>query len=519
MPDLKDFPHISRFDDIPIVYAKSLIETSDPLISKASLDNLRNLIPDYKIDLNKNIDLLGIAFNAAVVNLANKNGDVMSTKTALSMYDTFGGKMLNREHKREKVIGHIVSAGLSSYGESNILYSMDVRDTKDPFNIALGSVVYRVVDREYANKIEDSTNPESPNYNKLSASWEVAMANFQIAMGSPNLKEAEIVTDPKYIEELKKHLLVYGGAGKYNNAPIYRLIGEECIALGCAITSRPAADVKGLISYQKPEEITSRATIFNSLFEKSDKTKNNSVTKDIPNMEKLEQILEKLEASLASIAKKEMKDEAIAGLHADITAEVRKANETYLAQIGEAKASKDKAEKEALEIKATLEAQTKELSETKASLAKIEAQANEKAAAELFSARMDEFDAEFDLDDEDRKTLAAEIKTLDNSAESFAAFKKKMGKLMDSKCKKSKCKAIEEGKAALDKAVADKLVELSKASQKDGKLTEKELAEKILAHVTSASVTLPNNNQEQGEQKSLKEKFKDAFNKDSIIIS
>ncbi len=524
MPALKDFPYVSRFDDIPIAYAK-ILDGEDSLIAKASLDNLKNLLPDYRVDLDKNIDLLGIAFNAAVVNLANKNGDVMDTQTALAMANTFSAKPLNREHKRDKIIGHIVNSGFSSYGESNILYGYDISETKDPFNIALGAVVYKIVDKDYAAKIQSSADSESPNYGKLSASWEIGMPDFKIAMGSPLLKEAEIVSDPKYIEELKKHLIVYGGTGKYNGAPIYRLIGQGCIALGCAVTSNPAGNVKGLIDYEKPtapdNQSVSRATFFGSFFKSLEKNENNSVTinNQSPNMEKLEQILEEIKASLLA---GKVKEESIAGLTKDFAAQIKVANEDYLTQISEAKTAKDKAEKENAEIKASVLAQAKELADTKASLEKIQAQANEKAAADLFSARMDEFNNEYDLDNEDRQVLASDIKSLDASAEAFAAFKAKCSKLMAGKSKAKKKVADEQAKAAIDKAVAEKLTEMAKASSKN-KLTDLELAEKILEQVqakASKESVIPNNNQSQSDAPSFKDKWSKLFeDKDAVKVS
>ena len=42
-------------------------------VSKASLESLRDLIPE-DVDLERNIDITAVAFNAAVVNKFNKNG-------------------------------------------------------------------------------------------------------------------------------------------------------------------------------------------------------------------------------------------------------------------------------------------------------------------------------------------------------------------------------------------------------------------------------------------------------------
>ena len=55
-------------------------------ISVASLDNLKPLIPKG-IDLDRNIDLIGAAFNAAIVNRFNRNGDGISSTTAKELLD------------------------------------------------------------------------------------------------------------------------------------------------------------------------------------------------------------------------------------------------------------------------------------------------------------------------------------------------------------------------------------------------------------------------------------------------
>lgn len=509
MLNLEQYPHISRFDDIPIAYASNLTEKQFSE-AKASLDNLKNLLPEWQVNLDKNVDLLGISFNAAVVNYANKNGDVMDTATAIRMYDTFRQKHLNREHKRDKIIGHIINAQFSSYGESNLLYPMDIQETKDPFNIALGAVVYRVVDGDYAKQIEESADEDSPKYNSLSASWEVGMANYKIAMGSPNLKECQIIDNPKHVAELKQYLRAYGGDGTYNNALVYRLIGEECLAIGCAITSRPAADVRGILTRKKEAEMTaenSRASFFNNFFDKNQKQ---SVTpiKTPQNMEKFEQILEEIKAHM-------IKDNTTKGFEAAMADKIREASESYVAKVNEAKASQEKAEKEAADFKASQEALAVQLAETKDKLAKIEAAASAKEAADLFSARMDEFNNEYDLDDEDRQILASDLKEI-TSEDAYAAYKDKMAKLMKNKNKKAKEKMAEEAKAAVDKAVAEKLAEISKASTK--KLSDKELAEKALEEAKASETNLPNNNGGQTAE-NLKELFAKAFSAENVKIS
>ena len=56
------------------ILASADIDQENIKISKASLSDLKGLMPE-SVDLDKNIDLIGVAFNAAVVNRFNKNHD------------------------------------------------------------------------------------------------------------------------------------------------------------------------------------------------------------------------------------------------------------------------------------------------------------------------------------------------------------------------------------------------------------------------------------------------------------
>ena len=141
------------------------------------------------IDLDKNIDLVGVAFNAAVVNKFNRNHDGIGTETALAVKDYFVHKPTNIEHKKQRIVGHIVSSAFSSYGDNELVSDEELRETKDPFNIALGAVVYRMVDKKFAELINQSVDPESPLHNQVSASWEIGFNDYQIALGSEDLSE------------------------------------------------------------------------------------------------------------------------------------------------------------------------------------------------------------------------------------------------------------------------------------------------------------------------------------------
>jgi len=88
----KDFKYTAKFSDI--LLASADINSPELNISEASLDSLKSLIPE-DVDLDKNIDLMAIAFNAAVVNKFNRNGDGISSESAVKILDQFKHKPTN----------------------------------------------------------------------------------------------------------------------------------------------------------------------------------------------------------------------------------------------------------------------------------------------------------------------------------------------------------------------------------------------------------------------------------------
>lgn len=509
----KIFPYTSVFES-NVSYGGLFAES--PFYSQASIEGLKPLIPDYQVDLSRNIDLLAFAANACSAGTVNKNDDMLEPEAAIETISLWRNKMVNLEHDRKKIVGHLLNSSFSSQNDSVIISAQEALASKEPFNVCVGGVIYRVADRDLAIALEQSADSESPFYRKLSLSFEVAFPKYSLAIGSDNFFEAEIVRNEMHVAELKKNLRAYGGSGKTKDGlSIYRLIEKDHLPLAVAVTRKPAAKMPlGTVVYSigdaKPSlaEPVSSANISNN-------SQQNSVTpiKHPKNMEKYEQILEEIKASLLG---KKVTEEALASVKTSLDESIREANDKYLTKINEASAAREKAEKELAEVKASLEILSKEAAETKANLQKIEAENQAKASAEKFSARMDEFNKEFDLDADDLKILADDLKNIDTD-EAFAAFKDKMGKLMKDKSKKAKEDKAKEAKASLDKLVEDKLKEMASASTKTN-LSEKELAEKALEQAkASKSSVIPNNNANSGEE-NLRDKFAAAFAPENITI-
>lgn len=510
-----DFKYKTRFD-IPFRQC-SIGENS--FISKASLENLRDLLPSQTIDLTKNIDLLGVAFDAAVVNQFNKNDDGIDSATAVQILPYFVHKPTNIEHNKQKIVGHIVSAGFNSWGENMPMSSQEVLETNGLVNLALGAVVYKLVDPKFTDLVYNSTSESNSLYNTVSASWELGFSEYVLALGSTNLNEAEIISNPKHIEELKGSLRAYGGNGKTKDGTkIYRLVKGNVYPLGIGFTSTPAANVKGLLldTAEVEQNIKFKDDRDRKLFAINNEKIISQFNINTVNTKKsmdLETFLSELKASLQE---KKFSEEAIAGMTSTFADAIRVKDEEYRA----AKTEKEAAETKSKELLASVEGLQKELSETKVKLQEIEAAQEAEKALARFNSRMESIDSAYALEDEDRQILASELKALDVSDEAFASYQERLAVVWKHKNKEHIARLAEEAEAKINAEVEKRLAELNKSTASVTK-TPEELAEEALEKAkASEKETIPNNNGESGgEVKSFKERFASAFSRENIQIS
>ena len=246
---MKDFKYKTSFSST----IKCIIdEEKDKILSKASLDNLKSIIPK---EYQNQIDLLPISFNACTPNLGNKNGDMIDSEIALNIYKGFIARPVNAEHNRAAgAFGHIVSAAFSKFNEkylsgygSEIIEASEIKDKKNPVNLSLAAVLYKVYSPGLIEEIEKSNDPNSERFMKISASWELMFDSFNLAVGSKYLEDCEIISDEKEVEKNKKYLIGEGGEGKLpDGRPVYRLLKGAVYALGIGLTENEAAEVKGI---------------------------------------------------------------------------------------------------------------------------------------------------------------------------------------------------------------------------------------------------------------------------------
>jgi hypothetical protein len=491
-------------------------------LSTASLENLIPLIPAGEVDFDQNIDLLGVAFNAAVVNRFNKNDDGINTETALKIVNLFKHKPTNIEHKKEKVVGHIITTGFSKYGSSEILTPDQLINYPDAFNISLGAVVYKFVNKDFATALEESSDPNSDLYNKISTSWELGFNDFNIAVGSDNIQEAEIITNEKYINELKGKLKSYGGSGELEDGTkIYRLVVGDVYPLGIGFTATPAADVTGIIVNSIPEDMEmiepARSKIFS--FNNHYFIKNNShlETNDVNLQKESDMNLENMMSEIKdALLEKKISHEAAANMTATITEAIKQKDEEYRTEITATKEAAELAIKERAELKASMEEVQKQLSAALEKVTAFETAQKASEALAAFNSRMEEIDNLFELEDQDRQILAEDIRSLD-SHESFASYKNKLSVIWRNKNKEVKSQLDKEIQAKIDQEVERRLSSLNTSRASQVSESVEDILDKAKA---SNNLNIPNNNQTSSKpSQSLIEKFAEAFRKENITIS
>lgn len=486
---IMNFKHTSTFSSV----LKPLVsEEKDKYLALASLVEVGNFIPE--VNAEKNIDLLPIAFNAAVVNRVNRNGDVIDTETALASYKNFVNKPINLEHNREKIVGVILAAGFSEFGTDAPLTEEQVKNSKGPFNITLGGIIWKIANPNLADMVEESSDSTSNNYQKISASWELGFNDYNLVViegESKNIEDGmEISNSSDSFESMKQSLKAFGGSGKVDKTKsIYRKVMGNVVPLGIGLTENPAADVKG-IAVNKPNTATESEARVNIQEENISNFENLDVNNNIDNkVMKLTSIKDINDENLKQVSASQVSDL--------IEQELKVASEKFAAEKGQIQNELKSALDNLENLKATQETLLKEVSELKDKLALAEQENAKILAAEKFNERMSAFDSEYDLDSDTRQVLASDIANMDD--ESFAAYKNKMAVFLKNKKKGEKASkedAKEEPKE-MKASVEQVIEEVTDNAGKD---------ESKISNTISAS------------SNSLFEKYKNAFDYESFVV-
>jgi hypothetical protein len=407
------FKYHSIFDGI-IVQAK-IAEEEDRYLATASINQLKKFLPTH-VNLDVNKDLLGVAFDAFVVNRGNKNGHIIGNDIALAMIPNFINKPFNIEHNRKTIVGFCTGYGFSAFGSSAPLTIEEIQNTTDPFNVVLSGFVWKVANPEFAAELVESSDPSSGKYLSVSASWELGFNEFNIAQGSKNLNEATIIEDEEQLLEMKDSLKVFGGSGiSASGSPVYLNLQGNVLPLGIGFTNNPAAEVKGVIVRDEDSDYKADANL-NDINNKKSVHSNTEDVKNNMQINKLEDITDEAIKEISANAVREF-----------ISNEIAKHAKDWSAKVNEKETSLEAAVAEATALKTDLESIKSEVAAMQGAI-----KANEIAAN--FQRRMSLVDEEFNLTDADREIVAEDLNAIEND-EAFTKWYNRFSVLASGKKK------------------------------------------------------------------------------------
>jgi hypothetical protein len=509
MDAMKDFKYSIKFDGI-IVQAMIPFD-EDKYLAVASIDQLKQYLPK-NVDLDVNRDLMGVAFDAFVVNRGNKNGHIISTDVALAMVENFINKPFNIEHNRKVVVGVCTGYGFSEFGSSKPLTLEEVKTMKDPFNVVLSGYVWKIVNPEFASELVESSDPSSNKYLSVSASWELGFNEFNVAKGNKNLADATIVEKEEEIVELKDRLKVFGGNGYTEDGEIVLLnLQGNVLPLGIGFTNTPAAEVSGVvISYDSPEaekDVKAEERIIENNNEEENVSESSEIkmnkksvpeeNKNVKNNMQLKNIDDITEDSIKEVAASQVR-EFISNRIADLAKE-------WESKVEEKETALKAAEDQIAELKTSLESIKADSEKVKEEFSKIQEDLKAKEIEANFQRRMALLDEEFNLTDEDRSIIAEDLNAIEND-EQFEKWYKKFSTFAAAK-KKSLVQTEE---------VKTEEVKTEEVKAEEIVASEEKTVEEVISSAEVKEEVLPNASSPQ--EVSLVDKIGAAFNKNSVKI-
>ena len=519
----KDFLYKATFDSV--IYASDSEELN--YRSSAALDSLKDLLP-YDIDLSKNVDLIPVAFDAAVINQFNRNDDGISAATANSVKRFFVHKPTNIEHDRSRIIGHVTNAAFTERETHKYIHPDEAVRMTDPFNLSLGGVVYKLIDEEFTDILSNALATKKGTH-VISASWELGFNNFGVAIGGQNIKNCKIVTDPIKVAALAPHLKCFGGDGYAPDGQrIYRLIIGDIYPLGIGFTEKPAADVRGVYT-NDPFEIVAEDAISEPKVAKeedfaADKRDEISQSEKMnvkthnkkPN--KLMDFKEQIKAALDEYGISKISEESLAGLTKDIVEAVKEANKSYLADKEAAELAEQEAKKQLEELQASVKELNEKLEAAQEKIKEFEDAAEQEAIASARDGRMEQIDNVYELDDEDRKIVLADLAEFDpRDDEKFDAYASRLAVLWKNKNKEAIAAQEKELQDQIEAKVQEALKEEATASDKADDKGEK--VQDAAASANTDDEDKVKNNSTASEDETLENRFSKYFGDEDIKVT
>lgn len=467
-------------------------------ITEAKINEAKASLLTEGFDAERNFDVLPVVFSLAVVNQFNENGDGMTTDVAIETLPYFKNKPINIEHKKNRIVGHIINASFSE--KEPEFYENDIEDFRDktsPFFITVAGLIYATIYPDLAVAISKASDPKDESYRSISSSWEIGFPSYSIKVGSgDDMNRGVLLELDDASEEQVDGLLCYGGSG-YDEMgqTLRRVIKSPAYPLGAGLTLTPAAKVKGIYTKES----------FSALCEKDSNkgkaNKNISQIKKEPvrkgkstmNEEQFKAFLEQVQTSIASALKDKEEGKTIASQIVDALQEQGKNWKSAVEQEAEAR-------KESEEALQTAQEQIKQLQgendTVKEELDALKTSVAEKDRVALYEKRLQDIQDKYELDEKELNIVSAEVNNLGEKDEDFEGYvSDKLSVIFAHK----------------DKEVLKKKAEANKAKKEAKASKEDDDKDDDLETSESKDKQVPNSNKDQTEEKSWLERLNGNF--------
>lgn len=441
-------------------------------LSRASLLSEASTLVPKEFDSEKNIDILPVVFNVAVVNKFNANHDGIDTESAANILKQFIHKPINIEHIKTYIVGHIVNASFSDKQPDFEEQDIDkFKGRTSPFYITLAGFIYKNIYPELAEALIHNSDPESEYYKMFASSWEISFSDYRIAIGSELLENCEVLNKKEHSESFVKYIDVLkskGGSGFSDKGQVSRLLGGEMYPLGCAFAENPAAEVSGV--YTLASLVDEEYSKKNSLSNKNNKdlgvTNSDEENSEFMTDEQFKQFMEAITSAKAG--------------ESQASKDIAEKFEAVLSAQGEWKSKAEKAEEKLTQLEAKAKESADELSKANEKLTQLESDLKVKEDSDRYNSRMSTISEAYELSEAEEKIVADEVRSVGDADSDFKAYLDKVSVVF-----------AHRNKEAI-------------ASQKEGE-GEKEIETK-----EDSNASVINNNGEHTEEKSLIESLRES---------
>ena len=136
---------------------------------------------------------------------------------------------------------------------------------------------------------------------------------------------------------------------------------------------------------------------------------------------------------------------------------------------------------------------------------------------------MGAIDELYDLSDQDRVVLANEVKSLESADAAFEEYQSKLSSLLQHKSKAFKIEQEKQFEARVQEELEKRMANTEVVEASDSEVVveaaSESTVEEIVENVEVPHSSMANNNEASSTEESLTEKFKKAFNTESISIT